>query len=309
MSEHWVDANGVRQFVALRGRGRVPILFIHGGPGASLLPFARGMAAATRLEDGFTLAYWEQRGTGRSRGRTRASELSLANIVADAVVIARWLREHFERPPIVVGHSWGTVVGVLLASTRPDLVAAYVGVGQVVSVLEQERDSTAWARAQATAAGDHAVLRRLDRLGSPPHSATEMLRQRALLARYGGVWHGRGQTDLVRSGLKDYLTTPEYRLADLWRQARDPVFSLRALMDDKVGVDLVQQAPRLEVPVWFAAGVHDRITPLALVERYMDGLDAPAGKRLVRFERSAHLPFVEEPERFEEVVRAAAETR
>ena len=132
-----------------------------------------------------------------------------------------------------------------------------------------------------------------------------MVRQRGVLARFGGVWHGHGRAALALSGLRDYLTTPEYGPADLWRQARDPAFSLRALMADKLAVDLPVQAPRLTVPAHFVAGVHDRITPLALVERYAAALEAPS-VRVVRFERSAHLPFLEEPERFEAVVREAA---
>lgn len=302
----WIEAGGIRQFVALRGRGTTPILLIHGGPGASLLPFARQIARKTDLEADFALAYWEQRGTGRSRGRLRESDLSLEAVASDAVTVAERLMEQFDRAPLVVGHSWGTVVGVLLARDRPDLVAAYVGAAQVVNVQAQEATSTEWAREEAARRGDQAALRALSRLGPPPHTATGMLRQRAVLARFGGVWHEHGHRALVASGLRDYLTTPEYTARDLWRQARDPAFSLRALMPDKQAVDLVALAPSLAVPAWFVAGVHDRITPLSLVEQYVGALDAPVGKHLVRFEHSAHLPFVEEPKHFEGVVRDAA---
>lgn len=303
----WIESGGTRQFVALRGQGRVPVLLIHGGPGASLLPFARHIARETNLESDLTLAYWEQRGTGRSRGTLDESDLSLAAIVTDAVAVAEHLAERFGRAPLIFGWSWGTVIGVLLARDRPDLAAAYIGASQVVNVEHQEDASTAWAREQAEQSQDEASLRALDRLGLPPHSATGMLRQRAVLARYGGVWHGHGHRALVASGLRDYLTTPEYTARDLWRQARDPAFSLRALMPDKQTVDLAVLAPRLSVPAWFIAGVHDQITPLALVEAYVRTLDAPAGKHLVRFEHSAHMAFIEEPTRFEGVIREAAD--
>ena len=302
----WVEAGGTRQFVGLAGRGAVPVLMVHGGPGQALLPFARTLRRDTRLEDDFTLAYWEQRGTGKSRGTLAEGDLSLDAIVADAAVVADRLAERFGRAPLVVGHSWGTVVGALLARDRPDLVAATVGVGQVVNVREQEAASTAWARREAEARGDRAAQRALDRLGPPPHTAVGMLRQRGVLARLGGVWHGHGQAGLVASGLRDYLTTPEYDLRDLWRQARDPAFSLRALMADKLAVDLMAQVPRLDVPVWVVAGAHDQIAPAALAARWVDALEAPRGKRLVRFEHSAHLAHVEEPGRFEAVVRQAA---
>ena len=308
MSEHtWIEAGGVRQFLALRGRGAVPVLLIHGGPGASLLPFARQIARTTHLEADFALAYWEQRGTGRSRGTLNESDLSLDAVVSDAVAVAEHLAGRFGRAPLVVGHSWGTVVGALLARDRPDLVAGYVGVGQVVNVRDQEASSTAWARDQAARRGDRGALRALDRLGPPPHTAAQMLRQRAVLARFGGVWHGRGRLALAASVLRETLATPEYTARDLWRQARDPTFSLRALMPDKQAVDLVVLVPRLSVPAWFVAGAHDQITPAAPVERFVRALDAPTGKHLVRFEHSAHYAFLEEPGRFEAVIRDAAD--
>ncbi len=119
----WIETRGTRQFVALTGRGAAPVLLVHGGPGASLLPFARALARDTRLEDDFALAFWEQRGTGRPRGALTEADLSLSGIVADAVAVAERLAEQVGRPPLVVGHSWGTVVGVLLARDRPDVVS------------------------------------------------------------------------------------------------------------------------------------------------------------------------------------------
>ncbi|WP_420454147.1 alpha/beta fold hydrolase [Rubrivirga sp.] len=142
----WIETNGARQFVSLRGRGAMPVLLIHGGPGASLLPSARQIARGTQLEADFALAYWEQRGTGRSRGELNESDLSLDTVLSDAVAVAEHLAERFGRAPLIVGHSWGTVVGVLLARDRPDLAAAYVGAAQVVNVRDQEAMSTAWAR-------------------------------------------------------------------------------------------------------------------------------------------------------------------
>ena len=302
----WVERGGVRSAVVLRGRGPVPVLLVHGGPGQSLLPFARAIGRTTRLEDAFALAYWEQRGTGLSRGRLDESDLSLDAIVRDAETVAQRLAERFGRAPVVVGHSWGTIIGAHLAARRPDLVAAYVGAAQVVNVCEQERRSTAWAVEQATARGDRGAARILDRLGPTPHSASGMMQQRSVLAHFGGVWHNHGATRLALSGLTDYLTTPEYGPRDLWRQARDPAFSLRALMADKLAVDLVRDVPRLDVPATFIVGVHDQIAPGALVDRYARALVAPRGAHVVRFEQSAHLPHIEEPARFEQVLRDAA---
>ncbi len=280
---------------------------VHGGPGASLLPFAREIARTTRLEDDFALAYWEQRGTGRSRGRLRERDLTLDQIVADCVAVAETIRDRFGRPQVLIGHSWGSAVGLLAAVRRPDLFAAFLGVGQVVCVAEGERISYEWACARARQSGDRAGLRELRRIGPPPHDHRGMLRERAVLAAHGGVWHGHGAWALAVGDVWRALRTPEYTLLDLARQVADPFFSLRALVAEKYTIDLFEQAPRVEIPAWFIAGAHDWTTPSVLVERYVAALDAPRGTRLVRFERSAHLPFLEEPQAFEAVVREVAD--
>jgi pimeloyl-ACP methyl ester carboxylesterase len=54
---------------------------------------------------------------------------------------------------------------------------------------------------------------------------------------------------------------------------------------------------KVDVPVFFFLGRHDFNTPSQLAAQYLDRLDAPL-KRLVWFEKSAHFPFFEEPDRF-----------
>ena len=51
----------------------------------------------------------------------------------DGVELAEYLRTHLQKDRIVlVGHSWGSFLGIHMAKQRPDLFSAYVGTGQVV---------------------------------------------------------------------------------------------------------------------------------------------------------------------------------
>jgi len=43
-------------------------------------------------------------------------------------------------------------------------------------------------------------------------------------------------------------------------------------------------------------------TPTVLVEKFYDNLDAEKGKKLIIFENSAHIPMIEEKERYEELL-------
>jgi pimeloyl-ACP methyl ester carboxylesterase len=62
-------------------------------------------------------------------------------------------------------------------------------------------------------------------------------------------------------------------------------------------LDLTQTLARLNTPIVMVQGRHDQIAPPAAAERYAELLEAPS-KQLVWFEQSAHMPHLEEPERF-----------
>ena len=49
-------------------------------------------------------------------------------------------------------------------------------------------------------------------------------------------------------------------------------------------------------------GRYDYNTPVELVEEYFEMLDVPKGKHLIWFEDSGHTPFLEEPDRYAEVM-------
>jgi len=66
-------------------------------------------------------------------------------------------------------------------------------------------------------------------------------------------------------------------------------------------VNLMQQAPRLDVPVYFMIGRHDYETPFELAERYYQILQAPA-KSWTWFQHSAHSPNIEEADRFNDLL-------
>ena len=302
---HHYLINDIPQFIGYRGKGPIPILFIHGGPGASMLPSARRIARTTTLEQDFTLIYWEQRGTGLSLSKTTKVNLSLKVIIDDAIKVASYIEEKFCIPPIVVGHSWGTIVGLHLTAKRPDLVQSYVGIGQVVNVLAQEIFSTNWLLSQVRKQRDTVSERRLRKLGASTKSAANMLEQRKILARYGGIWKGKGYFGLLATEIADYITTQEYGPKELWQVAHDPAYSLRALFADKLTVDLPAQITKLKKPVTFVAGRHDQITPIHLVRKFAKELNNERSIRVVEFAESAHYAHLEEPAKFENVIRDA----
>ena len=87
---------------------------------------------------------WDQRGAGRtyagSDPNTVAQTMSISRLVDDAEALAAHLRRSLGQERIVVmGHSFGSVIGTELARRRPRWLHAYVGVGQVVAMRRSER--------------------------------------------------------------------------------------------------------------------------------------------------------------------------
>jgi len=67
-------------------------------------------------------------------------------------------------------------------------------------------------------------------------------------------------------------------------------------------MDLKSQIPAVKVPVYFCLGKYDYNCPSTLVADYYESLQAPF-KELIWFNESAHAPCLEEPQKFNALLR------
>jgi len=305
-----VVLGGVAQWLLIRGEdsSRPVLLFVHGGPGSADMLFARRFDGDLVRE--FVVVHWDQRGAGKSyRTSIPQSEMTREHYISDLKELAENLLQRFgSRSIYLVGHSWGSEIGLIAASRYPDLFTAYIGVGQVVRKSEQERISYEYTLAMARQAGDRTAEEELLAIEPPPYSGvSEQNVERKWLEHYGGVYHGPAISfnDFVRIA----LTSPEYTLLDGWRFLRGRDFSEETMYAERLGTDLERDIRRVDIPVYFFAGRFDYNTPSELVERYFRELEAPAGKRLVWFEEAGHMIPYEAPTEFmRELVRVRDET-
>ena len=299
-----VPIDGTRQWILIRSeRATNPVvLFVHGGPGTSWLTLMRKNTRP--LEKYFTVVNWDQRGAGKSFAAGRVgAEMTMRAFVDDLIALSSDLAERFHKNKILlVGHSWGSVIGVIAASRRPDLFSAYIGIGQMSRMAESELISYEWTLDQARRAKDQASVKKLTDIGPPPYTGSnwrsKFLTQRRILGKHGGEYYG-SKSGAFGVVLRNLVFSREYTMLDRINFFRGVLQSVGALYPELSRIDLFVQIPELRRPVFFCLGRHDYEVPSVLSAKYFDALRAPR-KQLVWFERSAHLPNAEEKDKFNE---------
>lgn len=294
-----LEIDGTRQWISIRGRDRANpvLLMIHGGPGSPTMPVS--WAFQGPWEDYFTVVQWDQRGVGKNaRTADHAAltpTLTVERSVTDAEAVVAHLRRRLGQDRVVVmGYSWGSIVGILLAQKRPEWLHAYVGLGQA----SPKGDDYLYTRLieLATAADNREALAELRAMAPYPNGvppAQSVITSRKWARHFGGAWHGR--TDFG-----PYMATtawaPEYSEAELEAMDRASGWATLTLLAPMFSQRL-DTLPAFKVPVVFLMGRHDLHTPYPPARALFDRITAPR-KRFITFEHSAHVPMMEEPGRF-----------
>jgi len=299
------DINGMPQGVLLRGdltRRRV-LLVVQQGPGFPLIQDARAFEQRLHLESEAVVAYWDQRGTGKSLPAD-PSTITVAQSAADvrAVIDALCARLNVDSVDIL-GLSIGGTFATLAAARDPARIGHLVVVGLDVDWGESERHAYAFARGEAARRGDRRVQRQLEAIGAPPHdTAKKFLTRARWVAVYGGIHRRRGYWGLSWDTASRVLRSPHYTLRERLRALSAIEKTLELMLAPANHFDLRTAVPRLQVPIAFFQGRQDVGTNPEVVARYAAALDAPRGKSFVWFEESAHMPYFEEPARFREAL-------
>ena len=289
----FVLLGGIEQWVTIRGDScaNPVILFLHGGPGNTLSPYADAIFGA--WEKTFTLVQWDQRGAGRTYGRSTPpaeSTLTIERMTEDGIQLATYLTRHLgKRKIILVGGSWGSVLGVHMVKSRPDLFHAYVGVSQIVGYRENQAAGYAKVLAMARAAGDQRTVSALEALGPPPWANP---RNSGILRRATRAYEELTSTPAPESW---WVPSPAYDKPQIradYQEGEDfSYLQFVGLKGDGMfsGVDLPGLGMAFEVPVFIIMGSEDLVTTPDVAMRYFDGITAPA-KEFVLVPRAGHDP-------------------
>ncbi|WP_314587455.1 alpha/beta hydrolase [Paenibacillus terrigena] len=290
-----VEINGSRHEVMIRSKDKKNpiILFVHGGPGCSEIPYARKYQDA--LENKFTVVNYDQRASGKSyHFGEDYSNLSSDLLVKDLLAMTDYISERLgKKKVILIGHSYGTYLGMQAAYRAPDKYEAYIGIGQMGDTVESEMDSLNYVIGQAQAAGNTEDVVYLQGL-------TEQIRQgeaftpRNLVVKYGGASRLIDNPDCDMIGM---LFSSEYNVLDVIRYNLGVSYSQNVLVKEVLKKPLSSIVTRLDIPFYFVMGDYDYETSSHAARSYFDRIEADH-KEFIAFEQSAHYPQFEEKDRF-----------
>jgi len=297
-----VEIGGIRQWITVRGRDRRnPLLLVlHGGPAAPDIP--NRFLFEGPWTDFFTVVEWDQRGAGKTYELNDPARIAptmhAARMVQDTEELVAYLRKTYNVPKIfVLGHSWGTILGLQLAERHPDWLYAYIGVGQIINMREGESIDYQFDLDQAHNKSDAVALKELqaiepypERDGSLPIKKLSVVRKWSV--RFGGLTHGRQSYDFWADAQE---ISPDYDATDIKALDAGSAFSVPKLLPEIATTDFTS-INQLKCPIIIFSGRYDYTTPSEPVLRWFERLSAPV-KSFSWFENSAHMLYAEEPGR------------
>jgi proline-specific peptidase len=269
---------GTVWFKRVGGGPGLPLLAIHGGPG---LPH-NYISSLERLANEREVIFWDQLGCGNSECPSNTELWTMDRSVAemDAVVQALGLNRFH-----VFGNSWG---GMLAQQYVLDVTSGAVSLTISNSIASIPQFSDMVARLKSDL--DPATQAAIDR-----HEAAGT----TYSAEYQAAIRTWNETYLCR--VRPWPTELEEAFCNMGTQIFETMFgpSDFHIVGTIRGWDVFDRLAEIALPTLVLAGRFDECVP----EHMWAMHQRIAGSRFELFESSAHMPFIEEPHRFDQVMR------
>lgn len=151
-----VEINGASlgMFIMAKDKSKPVLLFLGGGPG--IPEYLLEQNYPTGLENEFVVCYMEYRGTSLSySSNIQADTMTTAQYIADVVEASNYLMKRFNQDKIyLMGHSFGTYIGLNTAAQNPELYHAYIAMAQIADQTQSEKLAYSYMLEQYQAAGN-----------------------------------------------------------------------------------------------------------------------------------------------------------
>jgi pimeloyl-ACP methyl ester carboxylesterase len=301
----FINLNGMKQgiFIRTNNISNPVLLFLHGGPG--MPTYFLTEKYPTGLENKFTVCYWEQTGGGISYNPDiSADSITVERIISDAIEVTKYLQKRFGKEKIyLMGHSWGSFIGIQLTAKAPELYYAYIGVAQIANQKESEKLGYKYMIEQYQKSGNTGMMEKFKNYPIQESEAQIILYFKSSLRDETmhnlGIGTMHNMKSVITGIFFPVMFCKAYTFGEkinIWR-AKSILINKTNLIEQLFSTDLFSKVSKVEIPVYFISGAYDYTVNYNLSREYLEHLQAPV-KRFFLLEHSAHSPMHEEPEEF-----------
>lgn len=303
--EGYIELGGQKQYYMVRGEddNNPVIIWLHGGPGS---PDTMELYYISNyLKDDYTVIGWNERGCGRTYFKNRKLDpknetATINQLQSDIDELVDYACERFHQDRIIlVGHSFGTMLGSQYASDHPDKVLAYVGVGQMGD-LGSELYAYHDALKKAQEAGDdtqkfaEAIIE---------YQAEETVQNMMKVRSFAEKYH---QPKYKKNYVLDAYISPYMGVDDIrWyllQMDLDKFVSINQNLMDAITIESVfDYDMNFDMPVGFISGSDDWVTPVDYMIHYCEEIKAPV-KKVELIDGWGHTVPQENPQEFAKVL-------
>jgi pimeloyl-ACP methyl ester carboxylesterase len=299
-----VEINGTKQWINIRGQDPdAPLLlYLAGGPAGSEMPWVRHYQPG--LERHFIVVHWDQPGAAKSFDAvTDWPSLRVERFVEDAGTLIDLLLKRYNRKKLIVlGNSWGSIIGVMVAQRWPEKLHAYVGATQQVDTRKTDRRGWELTLQKAIEAENPKDVATLEKMGPPPYPREDFVAHYWTLIRLQAKYGGTPESRKASAGqLQVFLSAPEYTMPDRINFYRGLYLGWKYVYPQLSDLNFERDVRRLNVPVYLLLGAHDLTVPPEFAQRWFTRLQAPH-KELIWFEDSGHSLVVDSGGQLERVL-------
>ena len=303
-TEEYVEINGIHHYLLhLEGNKENPILlFLHGGPGSAESIFAHLMQE--NWEKNYTVVHWDQRGAGKTLTKNPAKDHypTLNLHLEDLLEIVTYLKKKYNKKKIaLLGHSWGSILGTLFIKQYPEEISHYIGVGQVISMMENERYGYAKVKEEILKSNNKSDLNKLEALGEYPtlpfnkDITKAMSKLRKIQAKYKLA--ANPSFSLVIGAMR----SPIFKLSDISSMLKGLDVNFDTLKYLFENYDLNKESSEYTIPIYYILGDNDWQTPYPLAQDYFKRIKAPK-KELFMIHNAGHITMLDQPKDFYEAL-------
>jgi pimeloyl-ACP methyl ester carboxylesterase len=302
-----VNLNNSEQWLLVRGKRADAPLIIHvqAGPGFPMIPEANAMTNLLHLENDFLVAYWDQRGCGKSFHKNMdPATINFAQLTADVIACTQYLLKKYKKDKaIIIGYSIGATLSLMASAKDSSLFDRLFLVGLDIDIPTANNYAIEFIKNKAREHNNPKLLAQAIELSQVPITNAKVFQKRAkLLTDLRGIKVGSNYKQLLMATISNMLSCKEYHIGDIFKTIIGLEFCQNALLPEMDTLNLFEKIKSIGLPVHFIQGKLDGIAPYQTAVKYYEYLQA-CKKTFTSFENSAHMPHYDEPEKFVEVVR------